>query len=417
MLNNNDSEKIMLKLPFGFRDIFPTEARERKSIEDAIRKQFESWGYGEVRTPVVEYTENIAFGAGKEWKDKLISFFDVDGNLISMRADMTIPIARLTGMRIKRNQIPVRFYYFANSFRQSGIQKGKKRVFNQVGLEFIGTDSKTGDIEVLTILTEILIGLNISNFKVALSHTGFLDGVSSWFGLKEDESGFVRKSMISKNFVELKSFLGKKDKKRAEIFLKLIKPSGNFDILNDYKGKIENEIISGCFDYIAGVYENLKKLGFSEYFILDLGTAKDFGYYSGLFFDVFSPGIPEIIGSGGRYDGLIKNFGLDVAGTGFALDADLLHKSVGNFDKDTKAPERVIFTGPGSRIAELIKLSGKLREKGFRVELMPSELVDPAKIKADKNVDFLYHVDFDSGTIKIINLTDGSENMARIENL
>src|SRR4030043_2489020 len=138
-------ENLIVKLPFGFRDIFPTEAQEKEVIKETIRQEFLLWGYGEVKTPVLEFTKNICAGVGKNWKDKLISFFDIDGNLVSLRADMTVPIARLTGMRIKAGQLPVRFFYFANSFRQSALQKGEKRVLNQAGLEFIGSSSFASD--------------------------------------------------------------------------------------------------------------------------------------------------------------------------------------------------------------------------------------------------------------------------------
>ncbi len=138
-------ENLIVKLPFGFRDIFPTEAQEREVIKETIRQEFLLWGYGEVKTPVLEFTKNISAGVGKNWKDKLVSFFDIDGNLVSLRADMTIPIARLTGMRIKSEQLPARFFYFANSFRQSGLSKGKPRVVSQAGLELIGSSGFASD--------------------------------------------------------------------------------------------------------------------------------------------------------------------------------------------------------------------------------------------------------------------------------
>ncbi|MHB1346180.1 MAG: ATP phosphoribosyltransferase regulatory subunit, partial [Candidatus Humimicrobiaceae bacterium] len=102
-----DNKNLNEKLPSGFRDIFPVEAEERNNIRGAIKKEFEFWGYGEVKTPVVEFTKNISAGVGKNWKSKLISFFDFDGSLVSLRTDMTVPIARFTGMRIKKEQLPV----------------------------------------------------------------------------------------------------------------------------------------------------------------------------------------------------------------------------------------------------------------------------------------------------------------------
>ena len=158
-------ENLIVKLPFGFRDIFPTEAQEREVIEENIRQEFLLWGYGEVKTPVLAYTRNISSGVGKNWNDKLVSFFDIDGSLVSLRADMTIPIARLTGMRIKPEQLPARFFYIANSFRQSGLSKGKPRVISQAGLELIGSSGFASDLEVLAILINILKKLRIEKKK------------------------------------------------------------------------------------------------------------------------------------------------------------------------------------------------------------------------------------------------------------
>ncbi|MFO7929182.1 MAG: ATP phosphoribosyltransferase regulatory subunit, partial [Candidatus Humimicrobiaceae bacterium] len=113
------NDNLVIKLPYGFRDIFPIESGERKIIQGLIGKEFRQWGYGEVNTPVVEFTKNISAGVGEKWSNKLINFLDIDGSLVSLRTDMTIPIARLAGMRIKKSQLPARFCYFANSFRQS----------------------------------------------------------------------------------------------------------------------------------------------------------------------------------------------------------------------------------------------------------------------------------------------------------
>ena len=181
----NKKDKQVIKLPFGLRDILPLETDERNRIKEIIGKEFKLWGYGEVNTPVIEYTKNISIGAGKNWKDKLINFFDVDGSPVSLRSDMTIPIARLAGMRISKDQLPVRFCYFADSFRQSGVQRGVRRVYNQAGLELIGcSNSIMADIEILVILINVLNKLNLNDYKVGLGHAQFIEGLCSWFKLE-----------------------------------------------------------------------------------------------------------------------------------------------------------------------------------------------------------------------------------------
>ncbi len=414
MLKSKNTKSI-LKLPFGFRDIFPIEASERKRIEDVIRHEFEAWGYGEVKTPVFEFTENISLGVGNNWKNKLMSFFDIDGSLISLRADMTIPIARLVGMRIKREQLPIRFYYIANSFRQSHFQKGKKRVLNQAGLELIGVSELAGDIEVLTILTNILKNLKIFNFKIALSHTDFLNGMAEWFNLRNISMDFIKTKMIEKNFVELREFLSLKDKYKTDIFFNLIEPSEDFEKIDYFLDKIENKNIFESLKYLIQVFKILKNLGLSEQFILDLSVRRDFEYYKGLLFEVYSTKVSEIIGSGGRYDGLINKFGLDVAGTGFALDTDLLHQSVDKISlNDSIRLKRVILMSNLVNIDELIKISQKIRKKGFIVEIsftkhdfeIVKNNLDIIK-ESTQNLyepDFIYFIDFKESKLNIIDI-------------
>ena len=319
----NKKDNRVFKLPFGLRDIFPFESRERNNIKRIMEREFKLWGYGEVKTPAIEYTKNISIGVGKNWENKLINFFDVDGSPVSLRTDMTIPIARLTGMRIKKSQLPVRFCYFADSFRQSDIQKGVRRVYNQAGLEFIGSSNAVmSEIEILVILINILNGLNIRDYKIGLGHVEFIEGLCDWFKLNPGDREYVRRTVAEKNFVALENFLNKKNKDKAEIFVKLIQPESDIKKISSLISKIKEQKVIKSFNYLKRIYDILEKLGYRGYLITDFSIIRDFDYYTGLLFEVYCPNVTDILGSGGRYDGLIKKFGLDIPATGFALDID-----------------------------------------------------------------------------------------------
>jgi len=409
-------ENLILRLPFGFRDIFPLEARERRCIEEIIRNEFVQWGYGEVKTPVLEYTKNISTGVGKNWKDKLISFFDNDGNLVSLRADMTIPIARLSGMRLKGNQLPARFYYFANSFRQSGFQKGEKRVLEQAGLEFIGAENQAADIEVLSILIKILQKLSIKGFKVGIGHIRLLEGLAEWFEFDQDGMEFLRDNLISSDLVSIKDFLTQRDKKKAGVFLKLMEPVENIKIFDRIISEIKIKKVYDSFNYLKGVYSVLEELGFSDYLIIDFSIMRQFNYYSGLIFEAYCPKITELIGSGGRYDGLIKKFGLDVPATGFALDVDLLHKAL---DKpaviEFKNAERVFLFGSSSGILDMIKLAEKLKSNGLIVELFFDDDSNLESLAAASKAVRIYRPDFKKFTVEITDIIKKTKRIVKIE--
>ncbi|MEA2016058.1 MAG: ATP phosphoribosyltransferase regulatory subunit [Actinomycetota bacterium] len=367
----NKKDRQIIKLPFGFRDILPSETKERNKIKEIIGSEFRIWGYGEVNTPVAEYTKNISIGAGKNWKDKLISFFDVDSSPVSLRSDMTIPIARLAGMRIKKEQLPVRFCYFADSFRQSGTQKGISRVYNQAGIELIGSSTPMVDSEILIILVNILNRLKIGNYTIGLGNVGFIEGLCDWFNLDIKEREFIKKKIITRDFVTLENFLGKKDKGKTKIFIKLMQPESSARNISNLISGIEDEKIIRSFNYIKELYDTIKKYGYSGNLVIDFSIIRDFDYYTGMLFEVYCSDVNNIIGSGGRYDGLIKKFGLDVPATGFALDVDLVHKAIGGLEKEEVLKILLKYRGlkNSPEFIKLVKTAGKLQEAGAVVEM------------------------------------------------
>lgn len=409
-------ENLIVKLPFGSRDIFPIEAQEREAIKELIRNEFRFWGYGEIKTPIFEFTKNISAGVGKNWKDKLISFFDIDGNLVSLRADMTVPIARLTGMRIKASQLPVRFFYFANSFRQSALQKGEKRVLNQAGLEFIGSSSFASDIEVLTILSNILKKLEIEDFKIGIGHIKLIEGLCSWLNLDTKGIEYIKDNLVLKNIVSIEEFLIKKDRQKTNIFIELLKPENEIKNLEKIISKISEKKVTPSFEYLKKVYNVLTELGLGKYLLIDLGMVREFDYYSGLLFEVYSSRITDLLGSGGRYDGLIKKFGLDVPATGFALDVDLLHKSLEESRLDSfRAEERAILFGDENDCLRLIQFSERLKRKKIFVELLFENENSLEKIAADRKCRYIFKIKLNSSNLTIFDLNRKSKEIKKIE--
>jgi ATP phosphoribosyltransferase regulatory subunit len=404
-----------VKLPYGLRDIFPSESEERNNIKKIISDEFKKWGYGEVKTPVIEYTKNMSIGVGKDWKDRLVNFFDIDGNLVSLRSDMTIPIARLAGMRIKRNQLPVRFCYFADSFRQSDIQKGIRRVFDQAGLEFIGSyNLAISDTEILIILIDILTGIDIPEYRIGLGHVEFIEGLCDWFKYDLSEREYIRKMISAKNFVELENFLNKKNKDKAEIFIKLLQPESDIKEISKMISGINEPKVTRSFSYLEKIYGNLSKLGYQEPLIADFGIIRDFSYYTGLLFEVYCPGVTGILGSGGRYDGLIKEFGLDTPATGFALDIDMAHKAAKK-EKMKKNYSILLCCASDKKGIELVKMACRLRCSDIIVELCFEKIPDLKIFAREKKFNLVVEVENDLKNAKVTDLDRNIEIVKRIE--
>jgi len=403
--SKKDSQVI--KLPSGMRDILPPETDERNKIKEIIGREFKLWGYGEVNTPIFEYTKNISVGAGKNWKDKLINFFDVDGSPVSLRSDMTIPIARVAGMRIRENQLPARFCYFADSFRQSGVQRGVRRIYNQAGLELIGfKNSMIADIEVLIILINILNELDVRDYKIGLGHVEFIEGLCDWFKFDVKERDYIRKKVILKDFVALERNLEKKDKKKAEVFIQLLQPEVDVSRIADLISGIEDRKIIESFNYIKKVNDILTGLDYRGYLMTDFSIIRDFDYYTGLLFEVYCPYLNDIIGSGGRYDKLIKKFGKDIPATGFALDIDLTHKAIGGLEskENLKILLKLECSGNSMGSIKLIELARKLHRKGVVVELCYEDRPGLEEFAKEKKYSFIVEVKSGFESLKVIDV-------------
>src|SRR5918999_4938784 len=134
-------------IPPGTRDVLPEEMRELRAISDRMLATFEQAGYGEVHTPALEYEVVLRRGeqhaAGARYRT-----FDEKGDVLALRSDLTIPIARVVGTRYADASPPLRFCYFAHAWRAVERGVGEPREFLQGGLELIGVGVPEGDAEV-----------------------------------------------------------------------------------------------------------------------------------------------------------------------------------------------------------------------------------------------------------------------------
>ena len=120
-------------IPPGTRDILPDEMRELRRLSLALIEAFERFGYGEVATPTIEYEEVLARG-DERGAPVAYRFFDESGELLAMRSDMTIPIARLVATRYAGAEPPYRLCYLARAYRAVRPQRGQMREFTQAGV-------------------------------------------------------------------------------------------------------------------------------------------------------------------------------------------------------------------------------------------------------------------------------------------
>lgn len=308
------------KLPFGTQDYIGTECYNKRLVTAKIEQLFSCYGYDFIETPVLEYFKLFNEGFGAVDEHDLFSLTDEDGNLLSLRADMTIPLSRVVATKLTEEKPPIRLCYTANSFARGGSYL-ETREFTQSGVELIGSDSYLADVEVLSLAIESLLALDIADFRIDIGHVGFMSGIIKDLnieGVQKDELVDAINKKDGLALVLCAQKLGLSENV-VDILTKIPLLFGDIEILAEAKQLVKNDESVAAICNIEKIYIELEKKGYGQYLIFDLGYVQSMRYYSGIVFK----GITRLCGSplvsGGRYDELLHSFNKALPATGFAI--------------------------------------------------------------------------------------------------
>jgi ATP phosphoribosyltransferase regulatory subunit len=310
---------VIHPIPSGTRDVLPDEMRELRAITEALRATFESEGYGEVYTPTIEY-ESVVRQAGRAVQPAY-RVFDDHGNVLALRSDMTVPIARVAATRFADAQPPLRFCYFAHAYRQVRPHRGQMREFLQAGIELVGAAAPEGTAEALTVMCRALEATGLRTYRVGLGDAALYPALMTAYGVPEAARERLLEALGDRNFVALAHAVEELpvDDEAAELLVRVPQMRGGAEVLKDVPGPVA--------DAVAGLrrVHALLERTVADRVIFDLGLARGLGYYTGAVFDVYDPALGVPIGGGGRYDDLMARFGRPLPAVGFALGVDRLH--------------------------------------------------------------------------------------------
>ncbi len=313
-------------IPPGTRDILPDEMRELRRLNLALIEVFERFGYGEVATPSIEYDDVLARGGGRS-AGSGYRFFDESGDLLALRAEMTVPIARLAATRYASAEEPVRLCYLANAFRSVRPQRGQMREFTQAGVELIGLPAPEGTVEVIEVLEAALDAAGLDRAVIGLGDADLYRQLLSELGVEGDARDSVLERLATHDVVGLESELAAIDgigEEQRVTCVALSQLRGGREVL-DQAREIGGSAVERAIARIGATYEGLEARGAADRVQIDLGLLRDLGYYSGAILEVYDPALGHVLGGGGRYDGLLTRFGLDRPAAGFALYMERIH--------------------------------------------------------------------------------------------
>lgn len=360
-------------IPEGTRDLILGECTAKKRLQDAIEQVFDSYGYKEIVTPSIEFYQTYQTGFEQIHDEQMYKFFDHNGGILTLRMDMTVPIARVAATKFKDQKPPLRFRYCANVYKVKESFAGKRNEVTDCGIELLGLDEKQSDLEILVCALEVMECMKQASFTLEIGNVNFFHTAVELLGLTKDETQILADLIDRKSLTELKEYLEtlRLDAVDKQFFLQLPWLCGSADMLQEALGFCFDARLKAIVENLQLLYEQLSALGYGDRITFDLGKLPHLNYYCGILFEGFVEGIGTSVLSGGRYDSLLEKFGEALPAIGFSIKLDavlpVLHL------KQQEATLTLCY--PYEKKVEALRQAKELR-KSTRVELLCGDYDD-----------------------------------------
>jgi len=425
------------ELPLGFVDRQEKELLTRDFIISNIKEVMIKYGFQYLETPSFEYTESIGkFLPDKERPDQGVFSFKDEKNWLSLRYDLTAPLARYIAKNYLEIPKPFKRYQLGTVWRNEKPGPGRFREFLQFDADYVGTKNLQADAELCVLISEILekCGLAKDDYTVKISSRKFTKELFNELKIQSNEQSAVTLRALDKidrlGWEEVKKILGKGREDKSGDFTK------GAD-LNEEQIKVLEKRIKETKPNTSDILEIIKifeAYDFTNY-QYDPSVIRGLEYYTGPIFEVNlnfevknSKGKTiqfGSIGGGGRYDNLVSNFGnLDCPATGISIGIDrlvyaLMQKKEFNI-KSNKPVVICVFNK--ADIKDYIEILKKLRDENISSEVYPGEGNLKKQMQYANKIGspavILYGEDeISSGKPTLRNLKTGEESKIEIENL
>ncbi len=325
-----EKNKRLLQIPQGTEIIYLEEAFIHQQAVSRINNLFTGWGYLPVETPLFDFFDIYQeLVAGKE-RD-IYRLIDRDGDLLMLRSDITLFLAKQMGMLLTPEDLPKRVYYSGAILRHQNKEDISKNEFFQTGIELIGKKGLNADLEVLVLLADTFKLLKIPG-KIHVGSIAVIKSLLSSCGEKTIDA--VLTGAGSRDFNSIEAALsGVIPEEKMNFILNLLKFIGTGqefkDMLSNSSYRPEDNEADKV-NYLITLLETLESMGMGETFRIDMSETGNQGYYTGIVFQGYLTGVDSAVASGGRYDTLLDHFGFNAPSVGFSLLLRKIEEHIGS---------------------------------------------------------------------------------------
>ena len=423
-------ERIKPRTLSGFMELLPAQQQQMERVMDILRTTYSRYGFTPLDTPIIEASEILLAKGGGETEKQIYRFSKGDSDL-SLRFDLTVPLAKYVALHYNELAFPFRRFQIGKVYRGERAQRGRFREFYQADIDVIGDGELDimNDAEIPAIIYDVFSAMGLKRFQIRINNRRVLNGFYSMLGLTE-QSGEIMRTVdkLDKIGAEnvrkiLEDDLQLHPEQAARILDFMAISGTNEEVLAAlaaYQGR--DEVFDQGLAELTQVVQYLAGFGVpAENFAVDLTIARGLDYYTGTVYETVLLDHPEIgsVCSGGRYDNLAEYYtDRQLPGVGISIGLTRLFYVLGEQGLLNPAlpvaPCDVIILPMGEEMAPAIQLATQFRQQGIRVQLYAEQKKFKAKMSyADKlaipYVIFLGEDEINAGVVACKDMKTGEQ--------
>ena len=420
----------------GFMELMPNEQILFEQIKQKIEKTYQKFGFLPLDTPILELSEVLLAKAGGETEKQIYRFEKGDTD-ISMRFDLTVPLAKYVAKNYGNLSFPFRRYQIGKVYRGERTQKGRFREFYQCDIDIIGDGelSVINDAELPSVIYNIFKELGFDDFTIRINNRKILNGLFESLNQKENATEILR-------IIDKIEKIGKEavieELEKIEIpsdainkIMDFIEIEGTTDEklqkLNELN--IKNEEFEKGLDELTQVVKYVRIFGIPEAnFKVDLTIARGLDYYTGTVYETFLNQYRELgsVCSGGRYENLAEYYtDKQLPGVGISIGLTRLFYKLNELQlikAEKKSIAEVLVVPMVQDLTVPIQIATDLRKKGISTEVYLNDKKIKAKMKYADKLEIPYVIvvgedEINSRIVKIKNMKTGEEKETSIQNI